>query len=111
MVCPTVLQTRHLVGSIPTLKDSWCFDIDFEARVNNVDPAHYVPSHKAHADDLATLIYTSGTTGTPKGVKLSHRNLTTNIKGQLTVVPDSDIPNPKSVAFLPWAHCKYNLRF
>ncbi|MHB8879464.1 MAG: AMP-dependent synthetase/ligase, partial [Myxococcaceae bacterium] len=27
-------------------------------------------------EDLATLIYTSGTTGNPKGVMLSHRNLT-----------------------------------
>jgi len=28
------------------------------------------------ADDICTLIYTSGTTGNPKGVMLSHRNLT-----------------------------------
>lgn len=28
------------------------------------------------ADDLCTLIYTSGTTGPPKGVALSHRNVT-----------------------------------
>ena len=29
-------------------------------------------------DDLATIIYTSGTTGDPKGVMLSHRNLSAN---------------------------------
>ncbi len=29
-------------------------------------------------DDLALIIYTSGTTGKPKGVMLSHRNLTAN---------------------------------
>ena len=29
--------------------------------------------------DLATIIYTSGTTGQPKGVRLTHRNLTANI--------------------------------
>ena len=61
-----------------------------------VDTVHPDPS------SLAGLIYTSGTTGKPKGVMLSHANLTSNIN----TFPDLfDIgPDDRTASFLPWAH-------
>jgi long-chain acyl-CoA synthetase len=52
--------------------------------------------------DVATIIYTSGTTGEPKGVRLSHRNLASNAAA-LSEMRDYG-PDPRSLAFLPWAH-------
>jgi long-chain acyl-CoA synthetase len=53
-------------------------------------------------DDLASIIYTSGTTGVPKGVKLTHGNLTSNMKHTLD---GFDVgPGQVSISFLPLSH-------
>jgi long-chain acyl-CoA synthetase len=54
------------------------------------------------ADDLATLIYTSGTTGPPKGVMLTHGNLTWTVDQSRGVLKlDSD---DRLVSYLPLSH-------
>lgn len=53
-------------------------------------------------EDLATIIYTSGTTGEPKGVMLTHANLTTNLidsSGHLNF-SESDVV----LSVLPFSH-------
>lgn len=52
--------------------------------------------------DLATIIYTSGTTGVPKGVMLSHANISSNVEAAYGLIPTS--PGDKVLSFLPLCH-------
>lgn len=60
------------------------------------------PSIKPAPEDTACLIYTSGTTGNPKGVILTHGNLTSNINAVHEILPMTQ--DERSLSFLPWAH-------
>jgi long-chain acyl-CoA synthetase len=52
--------------------------------------------------DLAGLIYTSGTTGKPKGVMLTHSNISSNLNALAVIFPLEE--EDRSASFLPWAH-------
>ena len=54
-------------------------------------------------EDLATIIYTSGTTGKPKGVMLSHWNITSNALDSAPRVPLVKGQN-RILSFLPICH-------
>lgn len=54
-------------------------------------------------DDLATIIYTSGTTGRPKGVMLSHKNITSDVLMSAERVPFEAGKN-RALSFLPVCH-------
>ena len=53
-------------------------------------------------ESLATLLYTSGTTGTPKGVRLTHKNVLSNIEDCLKVVTLG--PDDVTLCILPLFH-------
>jgi long-subunit acyl-CoA synthetase (AMP-forming) len=54
------------------------------------------------ANDTATLIYTSGTTGTPKGVMLSHDNLTWTANNAIGLIGTS--ATDEVISYLPLSH-------
>ena len=82
---------NDLVTDLPTLMENTVDRGAVEARWKSVDP-----------EDVATLIYTSGTTGNPKGVKLRHRNLVSNIDGIRDFLNIE--PGMKDLQFLPMCH-------
>ena len=64
--------------------------------------ARPVPAADPEPDDVCGFIYTSGTTGNPKGVLLTHRNITSNASGAQEIFPLEE--SDRTLSFLPWAH-------
>jgi long-chain acyl-CoA synthetase len=83
---PMVLSWDAFMQKAASVKDE-----DFWARMDALEP-----------QGLATLIYTSGTTGPPKGVMLSHRNLTwtADVARDITRLR----PRDTNLSYLPLSH-------
>jgi acyl-CoA synthetase (AMP-forming)/AMP-acid ligase II len=96
-LAPVIDAVKHELPKLEhvyKLEDAWEM-----ARGAKGDPA---PVSIDPAKDVAVLPYSSGTTGLPKGVMLSHQNLTANIRQTLAtgVMVDSDV----TLDILPFYH-------
>ncbi len=78
------------IVSFSTLLDASPVDLDQAAAI-------------AKPSDLATIIYTSGTTGPPKGVMLTHANLSWTVSSLVSSLPDIEV-GTRTISFLPMAH-------
>jgi len=93
----TIDTLEHAVGlSLPA------DDPDSFAQLLKTGQATPHPVADVKATDLAGFIYTSGTTGSPKGVKLSHSNISLNTQRARDRFDFNQ--DDRSLAFLPWAH-------
>lgn len=106
-------KLKSIQKDVETLKEVYCFDtlkgckhwselltagaaLDNQAAVEEAKKA-------VKPEDLATIIYTSGTTGVPKGVMLSHNNVTTNVIASSNRLP-LEAGKATALSFLPLCH-------
>ncbi len=102
---PTVSRIVVLDSSVPTdIPEAVSFtEFLAKGRASKRDAEIEERLGRASADDLLTLIYTSGTTGEPKGVMLTHANVSATAgyhDQRLLPVTEDDV----SLCFLPLCH-------
>jgi long-chain acyl-CoA synthetase len=73
-----------------------------DARGSERDPVFDTLVRSVKPSDLATLIYTSGTTGEPKGVMLTHGNISSN--QEYALAEFSIDQTDACISFLPLSH-------
>lgn len=94
---PRLPQLTHVIGiKLPSEHP------DSLAQLRRTGALKPAPRYAAKPQDLAAFLYTSGTTGNPKGVKLSHGNISSNVSAASARFDfrSGDV----SLSFLPWAH-------
>ncbi len=102
-------RTRPFIASIPALAHvvnlsgpvSAPESTTFRGLVK-LGEARPVPAIQPGSHELCGFLYTSGTTGDPKGVLLTHGNITSNINAIHEIFPMG--AGDVSLSFLPWAH-------
>ena len=94
------LAVRSRLRPAPDLPCPSVLAEDLDVVVDEPRPTPPLP--EITPDTPAEIVYTSGTTGTPKGVLLTHRNLTANLASVHRVLPS--VPDLSLLSLLPLSH-------
>ncbi|MDQ5986118.1 MAG: Long-chain acyl-CoA synthetase [Syntrophus sp. SKADARSKE-3] len=99
-------KIKDFVSSVPTLEKVIVMEgdgkdtlADLEKKGASRQVKSIYPEHSA----ICILIYTSGTTGEPKGVLLSHGNITSNAHATTACFTGMN-EDDRTLSILPWAH-------
>jgi amino acid adenylation domain-containing protein len=83
-----LVTQEHLLDRLPAFEgEIICVDRDCE-RIAAADPTD--PDHVSEPDDLVYVMYTSGSTGVPKGVAVTHGNLSNYATHIAALLGDGD---------------------
>ncbi len=107
-------KVKLILSDVPTLKEVFTFEpvhnarhweevLDLGSDTDNHNEVKRI-AEGIKEDDLATLIYTSGTTGKPKGVMLSHKNISSNARESNDRLPAMSPGKARGLSFLPVCH-------
>ncbi|MGD9248754.1 MAG: long-chain fatty acid--CoA ligase [Desulfobacteraceae bacterium] len=99
-------EVESFRSDVPCLEHIYLIEGSDETNMNDIEEKgdqHPVAAIYPKPEDIAILIYTSGTTGNPKGVMLSHGNLTSNALSGGALFPEISSESC-SLSILPWAH-------
>lgn len=91
-----------LKAGLPGVKASWGLDADQTPTVHGLAPSSVALPAPRSSAELAAVLFTSGTTGNPKGVMLTHANLTSDCLLAQTYMPL--FPTDVFYALLPIHH-------
>jgi len=103
---PHLPALKHVIAFEPAARRDGVRTLDELEATGQAAAARY-PRVREEAlavspDAIATLIYTSGTTGDPKGVILTHHNISSNVQAALQVMAIS--ATDECLAMLPLSH-------
>jgi len=99
-------KIKEALASIPSLQKVILMEGDGPDTLADLEKKgaeRQVKSIYPEYSSVCILIYTSGTTGDPKGVLLSHGNITSNAHATSACFPELN-ENDGSLSILPWAH-------